>query len=147
MDVLFVCRNNTGRSQVAMEFFRRLASDKTASGGTQVEFPDLLVGQRPGAKIIIQAMREYGIDMTGNKRVQLTEKNIEGYDKIIIMADPNNVPKWLSNMNNVEYWDVMDIKGQPIEIARQLRDQILGNVGILVGYPNKDDLKRLLSKV
>jgi protein-tyrosine-phosphatase len=87
MDVLFVCRNNTGRSQVAMEFFRRLSSNKTSSGGTQVELPNLLVGERPGAVTTIQAMREYGIDMTSNKRVQLTEENIEGYDKIVVMAE------------------------------------------------------------
>jgi arsenate reductase (thioredoxin) len=144
MKVLFVCRNNTGRSQAAMEFFRRLSSGETDSGGTKVEQPKLLVGERPGATTIVQAMKEYGIDMTKNPRKQLSPADAEGYDKIIVMAEPETVPDWLAKKNNVEYWDVLDIKDQPLDVARQLRDQILGHVGELLGYSDKDDLQKRL---
>lgn len=144
MNVLYVCRNNTGRSQVAMEFHNRLSHEKAKSGGTQVEEPEKLVKDRPGAKTILEAMNEYGIDMGDNPRVQLTEDMIEGYDKIVVMAEPQTVPKWITNKSNVIYWDVLDIKDQPIKIARKLRDQILDKVSEFLNYPNREARRKIL---
>lgn len=129
-----------------MEFFRRLSSGSAESGGTQVEQPGLLVGERPGAATIIQAMNEYGIDMSHNKRRQLTPEGLDTFDKIIIMAEPETVPTWLSEHSSVEYWDVLDIKGQSTEVVRLLRDQILDHVGNMLGTSDRDSLIATIRK-
>jgi len=36
---------------------------------------------------------------------------LEKFDKIIVMAKPDIIPKYLLNMNNVEFWDIKDPKG------------------------------------
>ncbi len=136
MKVMFVCRGNTGRSQVAMEYFKQLSNGKAASSGTIVDNPGQLLKDREGAKIVIQAMQEHGIDMSNNPRTQLTPDVLKDYDKIIVMAEPETIPAWLSGNPKVEVWNVLDIKDQPIEVARQLRDQIRSKVEALLGYPS-----------
>ena len=143
MNALFICRNNTARSQVAMEFARRLSNGKFDSGGIEVEEPDKLVKDRPSAQSIVQAMREFSIDIADNQRIKLTKQMAQGYDKIIIMAEPETVPAWLAEKPNVEYWQIMDAKHQPIEVARQFCDQILKKVGGLFGYTEKQS-KRMV---
>lgn len=128
-----------------MAFYNDLTlSNDADSRGTAVEQPELLVGERPGAKGIIQAMDDYRIDIRNNRRVQLDPKELKNYDKIIVMAEIEHVPRWLADNPKVEYWDVLDIKDQPIEVARQLRDQILEHVRELLGYPSGEEQKKLV---
>ncbi len=68
--VLFVCVENTGRSQIAEAFFRKYAPRgyMTVSGGT-----------RPAGEInpvVIQVMKEIGIDVSKQKSKILTEDMI-----------------------------------------------------------------------
>ena len=58
MKVLFLCRQNAGRSQMAQAFFERVAPGHTALSG----------GSSPAAAvhpIVIDAMREIGFDLSG----------------------------------------------------------------------------------
>ena len=60
MTVLFLCRQNAGRSQMAHAFFERLAPKHRALSG----------GSAPAAAVhpaVIDAMREVGIDLSGRK--------------------------------------------------------------------------------
>lgn len=132
MNILFVCQANVGRSQVAMELYRKKGG-QASSAGTRVDAPGATLAERPGAFNIVKIMNEdYGIDMMHNIRTQISEKNVEGYDKIIVMAEHNTIPEWLFDDKRVELWLVDDPKGQDISTTRRIVQEIKQKVDSLV---------------
>jgi len=110
MKVLFVCRANSGRSQIAMELYNQLHPGEAESAGTIVEEPGQELINRPTARIGISIMKEVGIDMTHNKRRQLTAEMLNEYDLIIVLAEPEVIPDYLYSANNVLLRPVEDIR-------------------------------------
>ncbi len=124
MKILFVCRGNIGRSQMGMEFYNKLHGNGAESAGTIVEPDKQRLGDRPGARVVIEAMRELGIDMRNNISSQLTESRLKDYDKVIVMAEPETIPQWLRDNHKSIIWDIEDPKGHEIERVREIRNQI-----------------------
>ncbi len=121
--VLFVCVHNAGRSQMAEAFFNRLAGGKAKafSAGTQ---PADWVNP-----VAAQAMKEAGIDISGNKPKMLTLEMIESADRVITMGcgdDPAGLCP--ATIVPTEDWKLDDPKGQPIEKVRDIRDAIRAKV-------------------
>jgi arsenate reductase len=137
MKVLFVCRSNVGRSQMAMEFFRQFGAGDTASAGTAVEKPGQKLKERESATKAVVVMKELGIDMSENRRTQLTPTMPAGFDKIVVMAETEALPSWLHGNPKVEIWDIEDASGKTVEQARKIRDQIKAHVAELVGRTRK----------
>ena len=131
MKVLFVCRGNIGRSQMAMEFYNKLHGSGAESEGTIVEPDKQRLGDRPGARVVIEAMKELGIDMSDNISSQLAESTLKNYDKVIVMAEPETIPQWLRENPKTTIWNIEDPKGHEIEKVRVLRDQIANLVATL----------------
>lgn len=61
-------------------------------------------------------------------RTQLHPEMLEGMDQIIVMAEPETIPEWLSTHPKMVYWEVEDPKGKTLERTREIRDQIRGLV-------------------
>jgi len=78
--VLFVCVHNSGRSQMAEAFFNQLAQGKVRalSAGTD---PDDAIDPA-----VLEAMREVGIDMSGNGPKALTPEMVEQADRVVTMG-------------------------------------------------------------
>lgn len=120
MSILFICQANVGRSQSAMELYRK-AGGQADSAGTKVDMPGTTLVERPGAANIVQVMREdHGIDMIHNVRTQLTEDLALPYDTLVVMAEPETWPGWLKNDKRVIYWKVLDTKGQDLSTTREV---------------------------
>ena len=124
--VLFVCVENAGRSQMAEGFFKKYAPNgfKTQSAGTK---PVSQINP-----IVVQAMKEVGIDISKQKSKELTDEMIRDSDKVINMGcmDKNFCPTiWLPK---VIEWGMEDPKGQSIEKVREIRDEIEQRVKELV---------------
>lgn len=135
MNVLFVCSGNIGRSQMAMEYFKRLSNDKTAktaSAGTRVTVAGEAIGDRNDAQVVLKAMREEGIDMAANVRTTLTPELISGFDKVVVMAEPDRIPAWLRASPKFVYWETRNVNGLPLEEVRAVRDSIKAKVRALV---------------
>ncbi len=119
--VLFVCKHNTGRSQMAEAFLRNLAGDhvEVASAGTiGADRPD------PG---VVAAMAEIGIDISAAKPKLLDPALVDRADYIITMGcDVQGVPRIDAD------WGLPDPKGQPIEEVRAIRDLARGKAQALV---------------
>lgn len=124
--ILFVCVENAGRSQMAEGFFKKYAPNgfKTLSAGTK---PVSQINP-----IVVQAMKEVGIDISKQKSKELIDEMIRDSDKVINMGcmDKNFCPTvWLPK---VIEWGMEDPKGQSIEKVREIRDEIEQRVKKLV---------------
>lgn len=119
--VLFVCRHNTGRSQMAEAYLRHFMGDAVdiASAGTiAADVPD------PG---VVAAMGEDGIDISSARPKLLNTQNVAGFGRIITMGcDVDGVPRI------DEDWGLPDPKGQPPERLREIRDMVKAKVKALV---------------
>ena len=124
--VLFVCVENAGRSQIAEGFFKKYAPKgfKAQSAGTK---PVSQINP-----IVVEAMREVGIDMSKQKSKEITEDMIRNFDPIVNMGcmDKSFCPTLF--LSKVIEWNLPDPKGQPIEKVREIRDEIEKRVKELV---------------
>jgi arsenate reductase len=131
--VLFVCVENTGRSQMAEGFFRKYAP---RGYGT------LSAGTRPSREInplVIQVMKEFDIDISKQKPKDLTEDMIKQSDVKVNMGcmEKESCPTLF--IHNVMDWDIEDPKGKSIEKVRKIRDVIEQKVRRLAADLVKDN--------
>ncbi|MFA6272165.1 MAG: low molecular weight phosphatase family protein [Patescibacteria group bacterium] len=119
--ILFICKSNTGRSQMAAAFLKKRKPELIVlDAGSQV-------GDRSGTIIheyVIEVMKELDIDLSNNIRKQLTPDMVNKADKIIIMDKKENLPDYLINSGKMIFWDVEDAAGTDLEFHRKIRDQI-----------------------
>jgi len=120
MAVLFLCRQNAGRSQMAQAFFERLAPTLTAVSG----------GSSPAAAVhpvVVEVMREVGIDLAVRKPRKVDAAMLAGADVVISMGcDDPAVCDYPGR--KVEDWGIEDPSGMPIDEARRIRDLLRGRV-------------------
>jgi arsenate reductase (thioredoxin) len=131
--ILFVCVENSARSQMAEGFFRKYAPKV---------YITLSAGTKPTAEInplAIQLMREFGIDISKQKPKGMTEDMIRNSAKIVNMGciDKSFCPTLF--INNVIDWRIEDLKGKPVEKVREIRDEIERRVRQLAADLNKQD--------
>lgn len=125
MKVLFVCRGNVGRSQMAAVLFTKYSGIKAFSAGTKVfEGENQKIKDIPLAEPVIRFMKKEGIDVSENNRVQLTPEMVQEFDRIIVMAEPETIPEYLSNSNKMEFWDIEDPKAMNDEGYEKIISQI-----------------------
>ena len=126
MKLLFVCRGNVGRSQMAAELYRAITGETALSAGTKVDdsagqtIKDLPVG----GPQMIACMNEIGIDISNNVRTQVTPELASLASHIIVMAEPDTVPDWLRTDPKTELWTVPDPKGTSAEGHTAIREEI-----------------------
>ena len=78
--ILFVCVHNSGRSQMAEAFFNKLAKGRALA---------ISAGTQPADSVnpaVVEAMKEVGIDISGNKPKALTVEMVEKASKMITMG-------------------------------------------------------------
>ena len=118
--ILFVCRGNVARSQIAMELFKKFTGLDADSAGTQVfDEENSKVGQVQSVQPVIRILKqEEGIDISKNIRHQITPEMVKKYDKIIIMSEPENTPDYLKNSRKTENWEYWKIQ-DPVKISEE----------------------------
>ena len=119
--VLFVCRHNTGRSQMAEAYLRHFAGDAivVASAGTEA-------ADAPNAGVVA-AMAEDGIDISAARPKLIDLVVAERADRIITMGcDVQGVPRLDDD------WGLPAPKGQPPERVREIRDLVKAKARKLV---------------
>ena len=124
--LLFVCVENAGRSQMAEAFARNLGLEAFSAG----TLPPASVNP-----LVIQAMRERGIDLSASRPKVLTTEMINKASTVVTMgcsveeACPR--PMLARMQKKLVEWDLEDPKGKPIEAVRRVRDEIERKVGEL----------------
>jgi protein-tyrosine-phosphatase len=122
--VLFVCRQNAGRSQMSRALFEQ------AAGGRHHA---LSAGTTPADRVhpeVIHVMNELGIDVSDQAPTRLTRELAEQADLVITMGCGDECP-FIPGKRYID-WDLPDPANQPIEVVRSIRDEIGRRVGTLV---------------
>ncbi len=122
--VLFVCVHNAGRSQMAAGWLRELAGDAVEVRSAGSEPREQI---NPAA---VEAMREVGIDITGNVPQLLATEDVRASDVVITMGCGDACPIFPGK--RYEDWELTDPAGQPIEVVREVRDEIRTRIEKLV---------------
>jgi arsenate reductase len=124
--ILFVCVENAGRSQMAEAFVKKYGKDR---------FVVFSAGNRPAEKVnplVVEVMREAGIDISMNKPKLLTYQMAQESDLIVTMGcnDQGICPGPF--FKPTVDWKLEDPKGKPIEKVREIRDDIEQRVKKLI---------------
>jgi arsenate reductase len=125
--ILFVCIHNSGRSQMAEAFFNQLANGKAQA---------LSAVTQPAEKVnpvVVKAMREVGIDISGNKPKALNMEMVEKADRMITMgcgAEAQGVCP--ASFIETEDWALEDPHDKSLEQVRKIRDEIKNRVKNLI---------------
>jgi protein-tyrosine-phosphatase len=124
--VLFVCVENAGRSQMAEGFAKTYGKGKieAISAGTM---PAEVVNP-----VVVQVMREKGIDVSANKPKLITNQMVQEADVIIVMGCSAQGFCPAPLLNKVTDWGIEDPKGKPVEKVREIRDEIEKRVRTLL---------------
>ncbi|MDD5287886.1 MAG: arsenate reductase ArsC [Dehalococcoidales bacterium] len=121
--MLFVCVHNSGRSQMAEAFFNQLAKGNALA---------ISAGTQPADKVnpvVVEAMREIGMDISGNKPKVLTMDMVEQADKMVTMGcGAETGATCPASFIETEDWALEDPKGKSIEPVRKIRDEIKARV-------------------
>ena len=124
--ILFVCVENAGRSQMAEAFVKKYGKDK---------FIVSSAGNKPADKvnpIVVEALKEKGIDISMNKPKLLTFQMTQDADLIVTMGcNDNGICPGPFFKPTID-WKLEDPKGKPIEEVRKIRDDIEQRVKELI---------------
>ncbi len=107
--VLFVCVHNAGRSQMAAGWLRHFAGDRVEVRSAGSEPADRI---NPAA---VEAMREVGIDITGQTPKLLAYETAQGSDVIITMGCGDACPIFPGK--RYEDWKLDDPAGKGVELS------------------------------
>ena len=114
MNVLFVCVQNAGRSQIAEALYARLGGNARSAGTAPAEHvhPE-----------VVDAMRELGVELADRKPHGLDDSDVDWADVVVTMGCGDACPV-LPGKRYID-WDLDDPAGQPPEKVRAIRDEIL----------------------
>ena len=124
--ILFVCVENAGRSQMAEAFANKYGKDK---------FVVSSAGNKPGERVnpvVVEVMKEKGIDISMNKPKLLTFQMGQDADLIVTMGCNEQGICPGPFFKETTDWALEDPKGKPIEKVREIRDEIERRVKELV---------------
>ncbi len=122
--VLFVCIENSCRSQMAEGFARRHGAGKVAAWSA---------GSRPSGKVSETAtalMEEKGIDMSGHRSQGLDGLPTQRWDWVITMGCGDACPFVAARAK--EGWAIPDPKNMSVDDFRKVRDLVESKVKDLI---------------
>jgi arsenate reductase len=133
MNILFLCKGNVGRSQMAEGLFSKLYPDKAVvfSAGTQLSGPEqTLESLRPGTDNVIAVMKEEGIDVSERIRKMINDIALHPEDRNtkVVYINTDEIPELLLNGDRVIQWKIEDPKGMSLEDTRKIRDEIKAKI-------------------
>jgi len=130
-EVLFVCVQNAGRSQMAAALM-----DMHAQGRVHVRS----AGSEPADQVnpaVVEAMREVGADLSQEFPKPLNDEFVQAADAVITMGCGDACPIYPGK--RYEDWDPEDPAGKDLEAVRRIRDDIDARVKALLAEVAPED--------
>ncbi len=130
-NILFVCVENAGRSQMAEAFFKKYAPKK---------FNAISAGTIPSSQLnplVVTVMKEIGITLDDQQPKLLSNNMIENSFKTINMGcmDKESYPSLF--VNDVLDWNISDPKEKTLGDVQKIRDTIKTEVMNLINSLEK----------
>jgi arsenate reductase len=135
--ILYLCKHNAGRSQMAAAFTAHLGQDRVSV---------MSAGSTPAREVnpvAVQIMGELGIDLSGKFPTPITHEVVRAADVVITMGCGDACPFYPGK--RYLDWEVADPAGQHLEVVRAIRDDIrhrvenlLTELGVLDGARGED---------
>ncbi|MGD0072076.1 MAG: arsenate reductase ArsC [Candidatus Bathyarchaeia archaeon] len=123
---LFVCVENAGRSQMAEAFANKYGAGKLTAQSAGIKLAPKV------NPVVVEAMKEKGIDISMNKPKLLTQEMANKADLIVTMgcgaADLCPGPFFKDTVD----WALEDPKGKSMDKVREIRDEIEHRVKKLI---------------
>jgi arsenate reductase len=122
-NVLFVCIQNAGRSQISQALFERAAAGRHAARSA---------GCSPAARVhpeVAEVLAERGIDVSANLPHRLDAADIAWADVVVTMGCGDECP-YVPDTRYID-WQIDDPAGRPLERVREIRDEIGSRVEAL----------------
>jgi arsenate reductase len=122
MKVVFVCVENSNRSQMAEAFGRMAGLDAYSAGS------------RPSGRVnpkAIESMREVGYDLSTHQSKGLNDLPSGEFDLAVTMGCGDKCPTLKAKRH--EDWQIPDPKLLPPDLFRKVRDAIAAKVNGLAG--------------
>ncbi len=123
--VLFVCTQNAGRSQMA-------AGLLALRSGGRIDVRS--AGTAPAAAlhpVVVEAMAEVGVDLSEADPAPLTNDAVDTADVVVTMGCGDACP--VVPGRRYEDWPLDDPAGEDLDTVRMIRDEIDAHVRALVG--------------
>lgn len=127
-NVLFVCLQNAGRSQMSQALFERAADGRHGARSA---------GTTPAERVhpkVVEVMCELGIDLADRVPHELTEEDARWADVVVTMGCGDKCP-YIPGRRYVD-WDLADPSGRPVEEVRATREEIAARVAALLDELN-----------
>jgi len=125
--IMFVCKMNSARSQIAEGFAKQLGDGKVEVVSSGLEADQI----RPEA---IATMQDIGIDITNQTSKALKEFKPEDFDIVISLCGSRlKLPPEWTKREVFEDWQMDDPAAQP-EIFPRVRDEIRVRVNRLIYF-------------
>ena len=124
MKLLFVCVENSCRSQIAEGFARYYGKEMFLRGKGEA-ISVYSAGSRPSGIVNLMAvdvMKEKGIDISNQKSKGLDTLPRDNFDFVVTMGCGDECPT-VSARKRID-WQIKDPKGASIEVFREVRDEI-----------------------
>jgi protein-tyrosine-phosphatase len=120
--ILFICYGNVARSQMAESLYNEYThSNDAKSAGVGYSIGNRFMHP---AGDVIKVMLEEGLDVSKNTVKSVTKEMVDGADKIIVMCDLDDCPRFLLDSGKVEHIPIPDPYSISIEYTRGVRDEI-----------------------
>jgi arsenate reductase len=126
--VLFVCKANQGRSVMSQALLERAAGGRhhAISAGSEA------VPGTPPHPVVVEAMREVGVDISQHTAQSLTFETAARADAVVTMGCGDACPAVPGRKQLRVDWDLADPQGADIDATRAIRDDITQRVEHLV---------------
>jgi arsenate reductase len=113
VNVLFVCVQNAGRSQMAQALYEARGGSARSAGSSPA---DRVHGE------VVAAMNERGIDLSDRVPRGLDRSDVEWADLVVTMGCGDACP-YIPGKQYVD-WELPDPAGKPLDEVREVRDEI-----------------------
>lgn len=134
MNVLFVCLQNAGRSQMSQALFDHAADGRHESRSA---------GTTPAAHVhpeVLAVMAEQGIDLSDRVPQLLTREIASWADVVVTMGCGDQCP-FIPGTRYID-WELTDPSGKPLDEVRATRDEIARRVTTLLAELDQHEAQR-----
>jgi len=122
--ILFLCVHNAGRSQMVAAFAREMSKGRIVIDSAGSDPGDML------NPVVIEAMKELGIDISNESPKKLTDQMGRDADVIVTMGCGDACPVYPGK--RYEDWELEDPSGKDLSEVREIRNAIAYRVMVLV---------------